>query len=131
MMYFSSKGFQGGWFIGNFPKTVLTTPDFEVSYKEFKAGEQSDGHYHTKSIEYNLVVKGRVLVDDDIIVEPGRGFIYEKFECSNVKFLDDSALVVIRTPSVNDKEYPSEADGSNPRLLSLRDYGSNSELHPK
>lgn len=134
--FFNTEDSNGGWFIGNFPKTVLTTDAFEVSYKRFKKGEKSDGHYHTKSTEYNLVVEGAVAVMNGkrrMILGPGIGFIYYPNEQSEVEFLENSALIVIRVPSVNDKEYASgkKDDGSNPRLLSLRDYGSNPELHQK
>lgn len=117
MRYFDPKDSVGGWFIGNFPKTVLTTDQFEVSYKTFKKGEKSDGHIHTKSTEYNLVVSGLVLINNSDVVGEGFGFIYEKNEPSVVEFLQDSALVVIRVPSVNDKEYPTAR-------YSLRQHGT-------
>lgn len=131
---FDVKNSTGGWIIGRFLKTVLTTDAFEVSYKRFKKGEKSDGHYHTKSTEYNMVVEGVVVVQHGkkrYYLGPGAGFIYYPNEQSQVEFTEDSALVVIRVPSVNDKEYPSDSDGGNSRLLSPGDYGSNSELHPK
>lgn len=130
--YFFPEGHKGGWFIGNFPEAVLTTPNFEVSYKEFKAGEKSDGHHHTKSTEYNLVVKGMVAIGGfrRTIIGPGTGFIYYPYDKSDVEFVEDSALVVIRVPSVNDKEYDVEKkdDGSDSGKLPTGKLACCSEL---
>lgn len=129
--FFNVEDSNNGWFIGNFPKTVLTTPNFEVSYKRFKKGEKSDGHHHTQSTEYNLVVEGLVMVNNQkrVCLEPGCIFIYYPYEPSVVEFLEDSALVVIRVPSVNDKEYKLEKPKcSDSGKLSPGNNGCNQKL---
>lgn len=102
MKIFNFKEMKGGWFIGNFEPSAYKTDQFEVSYKKHYKGEHWSAHYHTEVTEINLLIKGKmsfqnkILKDNDI-------FIVEPFEISDPIFLEDCELVVIKTPSKNDK----------------------------
>jgi hypothetical protein len=95
--------FKDGWFIGNFEPSVFKTDLFEVCFKKHKKDEVWDTHYHKVAIEYNLLIKGQMTIQD-IILNEGDVFILNPYEISNPVFLTDCEVLVIKTPSViNDK----------------------------
>jgi hypothetical protein len=102
MRVFNINQFTKGWIVGNFNPSVFKSEEIEVAHHFHKRGFVSELHYHTKSEELSYIVTGKAYVDDNII-EAGCGWVYEAYECSNVIFLEDTNLIVIRTPSVNDK----------------------------
>jgi hypothetical protein len=103
VIVFDSAKHTGGWFIGNFPHAILQTTKFEVAFKKFTKGECSDWHHHTSSVEINVVANGLVRVSGRVIRE-GEAWIYLPLEASDVEFLEDTNLLVIRVPSINDKQ---------------------------
>jgi hypothetical protein len=102
MTKFDASHYTGGWIIGGFAKAILKTDKFEVSYKKLQRGEKGDGHWHKSSVEFNLVAHGAALVNGETIIT-GQGWVYYPLERSEVEFLEDTDLVVIRIPSINDK----------------------------
>ena len=93
-----------GWFIGDFDPSVLKTDQFEVAYHTHSAGEHHDIHYHKKSREYNLLVRGKMIINEQEF-NAGDIFILEPYEVSEPTFLTDVELVVVRAPSVKDDKY--------------------------
>ena len=93
-----------GWFIGDFEPSILKTDQFEVAYHTHKAGEHHDTHYHKESREYNVLVKGVMIVNKQTFTA-GDIFIIEPYEVSEPEFITDVELVVVRTPSVKDDKY--------------------------
>lgn len=102
MKIFDIKFFEKGWFIGNFKPSLFSTEDFEIAHHFHKKGFVGEQHYHTESTEYNYIVTGKAYVNGEII-SSGHGWIYEEREISDVIFLEDTNLIIIRCPSVNDK----------------------------
>lgn len=97
------KDMKGGWFVGNFSPTAFKTEDFEVCYKVHKKDEVWDYHYHKKSYEINLLVKGEMRLQDTTL-KAGDIFIMSPYEIADPEFLQDCELVVVKTPSSkNDK----------------------------
>ena len=92
----------GGWFIGNFEPSVYKTKDFEVSFKTHKKGEKWDSHYHHTVKEINLLIRGKMIIQGKTLID-GDIFIIEPFEIADPDFLEDCELVVVKTPSANDK----------------------------
>lgn len=88
-----------GWFIGDFEPSVFKTSAFEIGYLYHKKDEYWPAHYHEKIDEYNLLIKGKMLVNDKIINE-NEIFIIPKGIVSNPKFLEDSYIICIKTPSI-------------------------------
>ena len=77
MKKFRIEDMHRGWFVGNFEPTAFKTKNFEVGYLEHKKGDMWDKHYHKHATEINLIVRGRVKVNDEIyskgdifIIEP-------------------------------------------------------------
>lgn len=88
-----------GWFIGDFDKSILKTKDFEVGYAKWKKGPFPDIHFQRIATEYNLLVRGKALVNG-VVYEEGDFFIFEPYVVGEGEWLEDSEIVVIKTPSV-------------------------------
>lgn len=104
MEVFKLKNMIKGWFVGDFEPVVLRTDQFEVAYQTHKAGERHDIHYHKKSREYNLLIHGRMIINEQEFND-GDIFILEPYEVSEPTFLTDVELVVVRTPSIKGDKY--------------------------
>jgi len=92
------KNFTKGWLVGNFKPSILKTKKLEVGIAYHLKGEPTINHYHTRSTEYNLIINGSMMVNKKKL-KKGDIFIYKKNEISNCKFLSDTSLLVLRTPS--------------------------------
>lgn len=101
MQIYKLNDMKEGWFVGNFLPTAFKTKDFEVCYKKHIKDELWDRHYHEKIHEINLLVKGKMLIND-IEVNEGDIFVIEPFYISKPTFLDDCELVIVKTPSITD-----------------------------
>lgn len=104
MPQFSSlNSYIGGWFLGNFEPSLLRIDSFEVCVVSHRKMEATTPHYHTQSEEINLILDGRLMVSGRVL-EKNDIFVYSRFEISDVEFLEDSRLLVVRVPSApNDK----------------------------
>jgi mannose-6-phosphate isomerase-like protein (cupin superfamily) len=92
-----------GWFIGDFEPSVFKTNNFEVGYLHHKQGEFWESHYHQFCDEYNLLVKGKMKINNKIINENEICFI-PKGISSSPEFLEDCFIVCVKVPSIpNDK----------------------------
>lgn len=98
MKVYSLTDFKGGWFIGNFEPSILKTSNFELGIHRYTAGFEGNPHYHTMSTEYNVIITGKVTIDD-IELGPGGIFVYEPYDVSNCQFIEDTILVVARDSS--------------------------------
>ena len=103
MKYDNIKNYHRGWVIGDFTPSIFKEKDFEICITDHKKDEETQPHYHTSSTEINIILEGECVVNkrnlskDDI-------FIYEKNDVSDVIFIQDTRLAVIRIPSApNDK----------------------------
>ena len=101
MQIYKLNDMKDGWFIGNFLPSALKTKDFEVCYKKHTKNEFWDKHYHEKIHEVNLLVKGKMLIND-IELNEGDIFIIEPYYVSKPTFLEDCELVIVKTPSITD-----------------------------
>jgi quercetin dioxygenase-like cupin family protein len=104
MKKFQFNDMKGGWFIGNFEPTAFKTSEFEVAVISHKQGEMWDKHYHKKSKEITLVLKGKIKLDDEILSK-GDIFLIEPDETVDPEFLEDTEVIVIKTPSITNDKY--------------------------
>ena len=102
MKLFKHEDFLKGWFVGGFSPTAYYTKEFEVGYRVHPAGEKDD-HYHTTVTEINLVVSGKMILQDKTLVA-GDIFILEPWEITDPQFLEDTSIICVKTPSMNDKK---------------------------
>lgn len=92
----------GGWFVGNFEPTAYKTKDFEVSYKLHPKGQEWDVHYHTDVTEINYVIRGKMILQGKTL-KTGDIFILEPYEIADPNFIEDTEIICVKTPSINDK----------------------------
>ncbi len=104
MKLFNLKDSVRGWFVGNFEPSVLSSKDFEVGIKRYKAGDTEKSHYHKLTTEITVVVSGEVKMNgvvykqDDIIeILPG--------ESTDFLAVIDSITCVVRNGSYPNDKY--------------------------
>jgi len=102
MQTYKISDMKGGWFVGNFEPTAYKTKDFEVSFKTHKRNEICEYHYHSIVKEINLLISGKMIMQDKIL-EEGDIFILEPYEISDPTFLEDCNIICVKTPSAQDK----------------------------
>lgn len=88
-----------GWFIGDFEPTILRTKDFEVGVLTHPKGEQWPPHYHKESVEYNVLISGKMVVQGKEL-NSGDVFVFEKGEIADPVFLEDCTVVCVKVPSI-------------------------------
>lgn len=88
-----------GWFIGNFKPTVLRTKDFEVGVLTHKKDEKWPAHYHKQSIEYNVLVSGKMIVQGKEL-NSGDVFVFDKGEIADPVFVEECTIVCVKVPSI-------------------------------
>lgn len=94
---------KGGWFIGDFEPTAFRTNKFEVALVKHTQGQKWETHYHKVATEINLLISGKIQINDEVFVS-GDIFVISPNEVAAPQFLEDSEVIVIKTPSdVNDK----------------------------
>jgi quercetin dioxygenase-like cupin family protein len=93
------KDYVRGWFIGNFEPSLLKTDQFEVGLLTHKKGEAWAAHYHKESIEYNVLVSGKMVIQGKEL-NSGDVFVFNKGEIADPDFLEDCTLVVVKVPSI-------------------------------
>jgi quercetin dioxygenase-like cupin family protein len=103
MKEYNLRDMIGGWFIGDFTPTALSTKNFEVGVKRYLAGEKAPEHFHKIATEITLLLSGSVRMlgrtwtqGDIVVIEPGESTSFEAIE--------DTVTVVVKIPAVkNDK----------------------------
>lgn len=99
------KDFKNGWIVGDFQPSLFISKHLDIGVLYLKKGQVGDGHFHKKHIEYNIIINGKAKINDKIL-NNGDIFIYDKLQKSNVEYLEDTILLVIKNPSTkNDKYY--------------------------
>ena len=93
---------KGGWFVGDFVPTAYRTKDFEVSFKKHRKTEKCDYHYHTKVVEINLLISGKMTMQGKEL-NGGDIFILQPFEIADPIFIEDCDIICVKTPSAQDK----------------------------
>lgn len=101
------KSFTNGWFIGNFEPSLDKTKDFEIAHHFYPKDFKGTPHTHRIAIEYNYIVSGKLTASGKTL-EAGDIFIYDPNDISDVTFLEDTNLIVIKTPSVPGDKYETD-----------------------
>ena len=96
-----------GWFIGNFEPSLLKTSAFEVGVLKHTKGEYWSPHYHKESIEYNVLISGKMVVQGKEL-NSGDVFVFDKGEIADPVFLEDCTLVVVKIPSIPSDKFEVE-----------------------
>lgn len=104
MRKFSLSEMKRGWFIGNFFPSVLKTDLFEVGIMNHKKGEEWPKHFHAEATEYNVLLKGSMTVNGQLI-KSGDIFILEKNEPCKPIFIENCTIVCVKVPSIPGDKY--------------------------
>lgn len=104
MDVYNIKNFTNGWFIGDFTPSVFKNCFFEVAHHKHKKGYTGQLHFHKIATEVTYIVKGKLIADGKTLSD-GDMFVYNPKEISNVQFLEDTDLIVIKWPSVPSDKY--------------------------
>ena len=95
--------FECGWFIGNFPKAILQTDQFEIALISCDVGIHPT-HYHKIATEYNVLIEGKLRIGDRII-NPGDLYVINSGEVTEQEILELSKILCVKTPSVIGDKY--------------------------
>ena len=100
----SVQDFVRGWIVGDFEPSLIKSKDLEVAIQYYKAGDNELKHVHKIAREITVIAYGRVTmlgaeyVKGDIVdIPPGAP--------TDFVALEDSATVVIKTPSAPSDKY--------------------------
>ena len=99
MKIFNINNMKAGWFVGDFEPTAYRTKDFEVCFRTHPKGEEWDTHYHEKITEINLLISGKMLLQNKEL-NSGDIFVLEPFEIANPIFLEDCDILCVKTPGI-------------------------------
>lgn len=104
MIVSNIKEYFKGWFVGDFSPSIHKNAAFEIAHHKHKKGEPTYPHYHKVTTELNYIIEGELKVSGQIL-RKGDMWIYEAGEISDVEFLSDIELIVIRWPSIPSDKY--------------------------
>lgn len=93
------ENYTRGWIIGDFEPSLFKTKDFEVAVISHHKDEKIPLHYHSELEEYNVLLSGKMIVNNQELVE-GDVFVLVRKEVVNVTVLEDSKLLCIKIPSI-------------------------------
>lgn len=107
MIVTNIKQYTNGWYIGNFTPAVLQSKDFEIAHHSYPKGFEGNPHTHKIAAEYNYIVTGSLVASGQTL-KRGDIFVYEPFDISDVIFLEDTDLIIVKVPSVPNDKYEME-----------------------
>jgi hypothetical protein len=106
MKTYKLDDFYKGWLVGNF-EPALFKADVEVGIAKHTAGEYHQDHFHKVNTEYNIVLGGKVRINDQVF-GPGDVFVLYPYEVSQAEFITDVTIVIIRDHSDPNDKYEFE-----------------------
>jgi quercetin dioxygenase-like cupin family protein len=103
-----------GWFFGQFADEKLLQSNLvEIAWQNIsnKQALPQDKHLHTESVEINIIISGSVSLeinDKPFTLHKGEFYvIWTETIVGNITAEEDTQLIVIRAPSINDKKIKS------------------------
>jgi CTP:phosphocholine cytidylyltransferase-like protein len=88
-----------GWLIGDFEPSIYRTKDFEIGYLSHPKGQVWAPHVHNKADEINVLIKGKMRINNEDIEEK-EIFIVKKGMLTSSIFLEDCEILCIKIPSL-------------------------------
>lgn len=93
-----------GWIVGDFEPSILRTKAFEVGILSHKKGEMWEEHHHKIATEYNVLIAGKMTLNNTMISE-GDIFIIYPNESAVPEFIEDCVVVCMKVPSIIGDKY--------------------------
>jgi hypothetical protein len=94
----------GGWFIGHFQPVAVSTDQFEVAIKHYRAGDKEQRHHHKVAWEITAIASGAVRMCGQVF-EKGAIVHLAPGESADFEALEDTITVVVKSPSVAGDKY--------------------------
>jgi len=107
MRLFNLSNFTGGWFVGNFLPTTITTDAVEVAIKRYNKGATERSHYHMLADEITVIVEGSVKMNG-VVYSKNDILHIEKSESTDFLVLEDCITCVVKMPSIAGDKYLCE-----------------------
>lgn len=104
MKFGKLSDYKNGWLVGKFNPSLYHSEENDVGVLFVEKGDESDGHYHTKHTEYNVILSGKVIVNKKELIS-GDIFIYEPYDRSLVYFVENTILLVLKSPATYGDKY--------------------------
>jgi len=104
MKKYNIKDFKAGWIVGDFEPSIFKNPFFELAHHTHKAGCDTHPHTHKVTTELNYIVRGSMMVSGQLLTS-GDAWVYEPNDVSDVEFLEDTDLIILRWPSIPSDKY--------------------------
>lgn len=101
------SNYKKGWLVGNFDPSLIHSTDIEVGIHLHKKDEKEDLHIHKLSTEYNLIIQGKVVING-VEFNDGDIFVVEPYMIIEARFIEDTKILVIKTPSIPNDKYKIE-----------------------
>lgn len=114
MEIFNIEDFKKGWLCGDFEPSLFRSKEVEVAHQFHPMGYIGPYHYHCVATEYNYIVRGKVFLqrwNHAHMIFEKQGWIVSPKEYFITKFLEDTDLIVIKTPSLPNDKYDSIISG--------------------
>lgn len=93
-----------GWLIGDFIPSIEKNIDYEVGYLQHQKNTFWDYHYHKKSKEINILIKGKMIINN-LTYNTNDIFIINPNVISCPIFLEDCEIICIKIPSSKNDKY--------------------------
>jgi len=93
-----------GWLIGDFTPSILKTDAFEIGYLKHPKDQVWPAHVHKEANEYNILIKGKLIINNETIMQ-GEIFVIPKNMLTSAKFLEDCEIICIKVPSLPIDKY--------------------------
>jgi dTDP-glucose pyrophosphorylase len=93
-----------GWLIGNFLPSIEKNKDCEIGYLSHPKNSSWDFHYHKKAIELNVLVRGKMMINN-VFYCTNDIFIINQNIISCPIFLEDCEIICIKIPSIQNDKY--------------------------
>jgi quercetin dioxygenase-like cupin family protein len=98
MKIYNIKDMTRGWFVGDFTPCAYQTSDFEVGLLTHEKDEKWPSHYHKECTEINLLVSGKMKLQDTIL-SSGDIFVIPPYEIADPIFMEDCKVISIKSSS--------------------------------
>jgi len=99
MKKYNLSEFRDGWFVGNFTPSILKTKNFEVAILNHFKGQKWPSHYHNEITEYNLLLEGKMIINN-IEINKDEIFVLQPKEIARPVFLENCKILCIKVPSI-------------------------------
>lgn len=93
-----------GWLIGDFEPSIFRTKNFEVGYLTHYKGEEWPAHVHNETNEYNILIRGKMKINNEYIQERDI-FVIPKGMLTKATFIEDCEILCIKLPSLPHDKY--------------------------